>query len=91
MENVKVRQILQSIAASKGWILQPNQDVLIPKIRGMAKRAIVQDDGTTVIICPCKAYVPDMVELDQVRCPCPEAPGDIEENDSCNCKVFLKR
>jgi len=81
MNSRQIAVFLKSTALSRGWKLQPNEDILKLRIAAMTKRQAVGH-----IICPCKAYVDQFTTPDSF-CPCPDAEGDIKR-DGC-CHVFL--
>ena len=84
MDSIQIAVFLKSTALSRGWILQPNEDILKLRIAAMKRR---QAAGR--IICPCKGFI-DQYITPESFCPCPDAEGDIKRDGCCHCNVFLE-
>lgn len=85
MDEIVVELYILKIAINRGWKVQPDQKAYKRLITTMAKKA----DGETVI-CPCKVYVKGMVDIAEVRCPCPESKKAVDVEGSCHCNMFFK-
>lgn len=83
MDSRQIAVFLQSTALSRGWTLQPNEDILKNRIAAMRKR-----QAAGHIICPCKAFVDPFTTPDSF-CPCSEADDAIKRDGCCHCNVFL--
>jgi ferredoxin-thioredoxin reductase catalytic subunit len=41
-------------------------------------------------LCLCKSYVPELINIEDVKCPCPEAAKDIADKGRCHCGIFRR-
>jgi len=85
MDSTKVELFVLKTAINRGWKVQPDQKKYDSLIKAMAKKA----DGD-IVICPCKVYVKGMVDINEVKCPCPESQADVQLHGSCHCNMFIR-
>jgi len=76
---------IQSIAAKKGWVLNPDEK-RIQKVVGLMADNFT-DHGD--YYCPCKQSG-ESPKPDDVLCPCPDAEKEITEAGHCYCRLFYR-
>ena len=79
---------LRKIASKKGWILNPDIDVVKKVLKGL----IINYERYGRYYCPCRIIGknPDPKTFSSIICPCITADDYIEADGKCHCELFCK-
>ncbi|MDR3101885.1 MAG: ferredoxin:thioredoxin reductase [Methanocalculaceae archaeon] len=82
----KIRADSEKLAKRRGWVLNPNAQVVDSVMEGLARNKLVRGRR----YCPCR--LPNgNPEIDKrYICPCREAEKDVEVAGHCHCYFFMK-
>jgi ferredoxin-thioredoxin reductase catalytic chain len=80
-----VKDYTAKIAASRGWVLNQNEEFLESIQLGLLKNA----QRLGYYQCPCRDSWDDREKDSDIICPCEYSAADIEEFGQCFCGLFL--
>jgi len=81
-------ETLQKIAVKKGWVLNPDNDIVTKVLEGLLKN----HERHGRYYCPCRIIGknPDPKTFQSIICPCITAEDDIAMDGTCHCELFCK-
>lgn len=82
----KTREWASNYAKKKGFILNPDEEMLREVIEGLARNR--QEHGK--LFCPCRIRTGDEEQDRKITCPCVYHQDEIEKDGSCHCSLFFK-
>lgn len=82
----KTKEWLSRYADKKGYILNPNEEMLHLVIEGLTKNR--NELGRQY--CPCRIVTGNKEEDKSIICPCVYHEEEIETTGSCHCGLFFK-
>ncbi len=74
-------------AKRKGFVLNPNEQMLNAVIAGLAKN--IKEKGKA--FCPCRVNIGNEKEDAKNVCPCVFHTKEIEKDGYCKCRLFFKK
>lgn len=83
----KMYEWVSRYAKKKGFILNPNEEMLHLVIEGLARNKL--EHGKQY--CPCRIISGDEQEDSKIICPCIYHEDEIKEDGSCHCNLFFKK
>jgi len=82
----KTREWLVRYADKKGYILNPDEEILHIVLDGLTRNR--NELGHQY--CPCRIVTGDKEEDKNIICPCVYHEEEIKTNGSCHCALFFK-
>ncbi len=82
----KTHEWAAKYAKKKGFILNPDEEMLHMVIEGLARNR--KEQGKQY--CPCRLRSGDEKEDRKIICPCIYHEDEIENDGSCHCSLFFK-
>ncbi|WP_406657203.1 ferredoxin-thioredoxin reductase catalytic domain-containing protein [Methanolobus sp. ZRKC2] len=82
----KTHEWASKYASRKGFILNPNEEMLRMVIEGLSRNK--HEHGKQY--CPCRLRTGDDSEDRKIVCPCVYHEDEIENGGSCHCSLFFK-
>ena len=83
----KLHESLSRYANKKGFILNPNEEMLNLVIAGLSRNK--EKHGKQY--CPCRIISGNEEEDRKIVCPCIYHEEEIETDGSCHCDLFFKK
>ncbi len=82
----KTREWASNYAKKKGFILNPDEEMLRSVIEGLARNR--QEYGKRY--CPCRIRTGNEEQDRKITCPCVYHQDEIESDGSCHCSLFFR-
>ena len=81
-------ETLRKIASKKGWVLNPDADVVRAVLDGLIKN----HEKYGRYYCPCRIIGkdPEREMFAKLICPCITATDDVENVGKCTCELFFR-
>ena len=84
-DSQKTREFVEKVAAKRGWVLNPDQELLGDIVDGLAANA----NRLGYYQCPCRLSWDDRTKDKDIVCPCDYAAADIAQYGHCFCSLYL--
>lgn len=74
-------------AASRGWMVNPNEKQLGAVIKGLARSTVRFNEQ----YCPCRMRTGDTEKDQEIICPCIYHEDEVRNDGHCHCHLFFAK